>query len=168
MPPQYFKGPAYWLLAESPLTATERLVFVAICSCDNGTRTAWPSVLFLAGRCALSERAVQRALRGLAKAGAIRVTVRSVKGGPKTSNLYTILDPSDPATGDTVTPINGRRVTKTTATGDKRWPQRVPQSHPITTSITMSNSSSPLELETLPDGSQRLGSVVYRDRSKVV
>jgi hypothetical protein len=166
MPSPFFKGPTYWLLPESPLSSTERLVLVALCSFADGTRVCYPAVVSIAQRSALSERAVQRALRGLSAAGAITVKIRSVKGGPKVNNLYTLLDPSGGLTGDSVTPITARRVTKPTPTGAKTWPKRVPQSHPITcTTTTTANTGFSLEPQTDQDGTVWLGNTPYRDRS---
>ena len=52
--------------------ATELLVLLALAdNADTQSREAWPSVAYLAGKTKTSERAVQRALRGLKQRGQI-------------------------------------------------------------------------------------------------
>jgi hypothetical protein len=76
------------VLDYSQSTLGTRLVLIAIAECaDDERREAWPSVELLMRKARLSEAAVHRALRALARLGELEVLPR-----PGRSNLYSIPD----------------------------------------------------------------------------
>lgn len=74
------------VFAHSKATLGSRLVLLAIADCaDKETRTAWPSVAYLAKAAKLSESAVHRAIRHLAALGELEIVPQTGR-----SNLYRV------------------------------------------------------------------------------
>ena len=74
------------VFAHSQATLGARLVLLAIADCvDDEQRTGWPSIPVVAKKAALSERAVQYAVRALHRAGELEIISR-----PGSSNLFRI------------------------------------------------------------------------------
>ena len=97
-----------WAFAQRELTASQRLVLIALAERANGERTCFPSFETLAGDCELSERAVKAAVQYLHAARRLIEIVRSkaerheilAKAGARLTarvNVYKILRPDEGA-----------------------------------------------------------------------
>ncbi|EKS29705.1 helix-turn-helix domain-containing protein [Afipia felis] len=82
-----------WALDLKGLSATEKLVLIAICDRANQKGECWPSQKNTAERCGLTERTVNSALKSLEKNCLIRRRRRIKTSGSRTSDLITILAP---------------------------------------------------------------------------
>jgi hypothetical protein len=99
-----------------PVSGSSLLMLLALADNANDQGMCWPSIKYLAHKCALSERQAQRDLRELETKGLLRTEQRKSKAGDNCSNLYTLL-PSPPNEGvdappvSTVTPPSANHVT---------------------------------------------------------
>ena len=83
--------PAEWTKAESPLSASERLVYCVLCRwAYRRTGECFPSVRTIASCCKLSLRTVRASLANLERYGAIEIRRRARKRGRLTS-IYRIV-----------------------------------------------------------------------------
>ncbi|MGA8725377.1 MAG: helix-turn-helix domain-containing protein [Acidimicrobiales bacterium] len=107
----------------SPASGVDRLVLLSLADQANPvTRECWPSIGYIAKRCRVSERTVQRSIRSLEKLGEIVVIAsrgwHGVEGRGRT-NVYRIVvylpaeDGCQSGTPDSLTPSDSR------GTGDK-------------------------------------------------
>lgn len=97
---------------ETPMPAKDKLVLLALADCANDEGLAWPSITTLARKCGCDERTVQRNLRELEKACAVKREEVIGKG------CRYIVTPRQ-----YVTPGKKSPVTKTTKTPGKLPPK---------------------------------------------
>jgi len=71
---------------ELKIPQTEKMVLLCLCDYANDKGECWPAVESLARKCSVSDRTVQRAIRGLVQAGIL--TVRQSQG--RVANTYSI------------------------------------------------------------------------------
>ncbi|MBN9603032.1 MAG: helix-turn-helix domain-containing protein [Afipia felis] len=82
-----------WALDCPNLSATQKLVLIAVCDRANKDGKCWPSQRNTAARCSLTERTVNSALGSLEKNGLIRRKRRTKTDGRRTSDVITVLAP---------------------------------------------------------------------------
>ena len=76
---------------EQPISATEKVVLLALADHANEHGLCWPSVSTLMKRANVGERTVQRAIQSLEEGGFITRERRSRENGSDTSNLYRLM-----------------------------------------------------------------------------
>lgn len=173
MAPRFFIGPARWLAPDSGLTATERLVLAVLCQwTSKDTGECFPSIATVAAHAAISETSVRKAMGGLVKHGAVSIRRRKDEQGVWQSNIYLILgfDPPPEAKkwGTSRGEVGVPQQVKGGTSNDGGTVPREANPNVVTTDTPLDVSDDPnLTIETLPDGTQRLGSVIYRDRSRL-
>lgn len=113
-----------WVLKHSTTTGTDRLVLLSLANHANEHGQAWPSVRTIAKEANVAERAVQRSLSSMRKAGLIRV---EFQGAPDKRipdryrpNLYRVVrGDADDTPGETRGDAGGSSgVTPVTFRGD--------------------------------------------------
>lgn len=70
------------------LAPTPKLILMALADSANDSDECWPSVSFIADKCCVSERTVQRVLQQFEDIGLMVVTPRYTTAGRQTSNGY--------------------------------------------------------------------------------
>jgi hypothetical protein len=76
---------------EQPISATEKVVLLALADHANESGLCWPSIAVLVQRAHVGERTVQRALQSLEDGGFIARERRQRENGSDTSNLYRLM-----------------------------------------------------------------------------
>lgn len=76
---------------DQPISATEKVVLLALADHANDCGECWPSVSLLMQRAYVGERTVQRALQSLENSGFIARERRQRENGSDTSNLYRLM-----------------------------------------------------------------------------
>ena len=91
----------------SAAKGTDLLVFLAIGdNADLETRTAFPTVAYLAAKCRISERAVQKCISNLKAIGELQVEATFGPTGRQRRNTYTIAPPAFLGRGEHTSPLN--------------------------------------------------------------
>lgn len=76
---------------DQPISATDKVVLLALADHANDLGECWPSVSLLMQRACVGERTVQRALQSLEESGFIVRERRRRENGSDTSNLYRLM-----------------------------------------------------------------------------
>src|SRR5947209_5428982 len=76
-----------WAWAQK-MAPTPKLILMALADSANDSDECWPGIPFVAEKCCVSERTVQRVLQGFEAAGLMTVTRRYTTAGRQTSNAY--------------------------------------------------------------------------------
>lgn len=122
-----------WALSEPTTAGTDRLVLLSLANHANEIGQSWPSVATIAREANVSERAVQRSIASLKKAGLVAVLTNAAPDEriprDRRPNLYRILrkrgDAHGTPTPDGVTDETPRGVTPVTERGDASDTQTV-------------------------------------------
>ena len=70
------------------LPPTPKLILMALADSANDLDECWPGIAFIADKCSVSERTVQRVLQQFVNTGLMMVTPRYTTAGRQTSNGY--------------------------------------------------------------------------------
>lgn len=86
------------------LPPTPKLILMALADSANDLDECWPGIAFIADKCNVSERTVQRVLQQFVNTGLMMVTPRYTNAGRQTSNGYRLrLD--SPVSPDKLSPL---------------------------------------------------------------
>jgi hypothetical protein len=92
-----------WVWAQQ-LPPAPKLILLALADAANHVDECWPGIPFLAQKCCVSERTVQRVLQQFEIAGLMVVTPRYTPAGRQTSNGYRLCI-NAPTSPDNLSPI---------------------------------------------------------------
>ena len=70
------------------LPPTPKLILMALADSANDADECWPGIPFIAEKCCVAQRTVQRTLQEFVRAGLMKVTPRYTPAGRQTSNGY--------------------------------------------------------------------------------
>jgi hypothetical protein len=96
------------------MAPTPKLILMALADSANDVDECWPGIPFIADKCCVSERTVQRVLQQFVNTGLMIVTPRYTSAGRQTSNGYRLTLGST-ASPDNLSPHNQSTVSE----GDK-------------------------------------------------
>ncbi|MET3135319.1 hypothetical protein AAKU55_005627 [Oxalobacteraceae bacterium GrIS 1.11] len=120
------------------LAPAPKLILMALADSANDLDECWPGISFIAAKCCVSERTVQRVLQQFVTAGLMAVTPRYTSAGRQTSNGYRLrldresnpdkLSPLEQSAATEGVNLSGTRATPdVTPEGDKAKSPLEPQ-----------------------------------------
>jgi hypothetical protein len=126
-----------WAWAQE-LPPTPKLILMALADAANHANECWPGIPFVAEKCGVSPRTVQRVLRGFEATKLMSVSDRFTAAGRRTSNVYRLhidgvsspdkLSPSHSADNNHGDTLTGSRATiAVTVDGDRAVSPLEPQ-----------------------------------------
>lgn len=106
---------------EQKLAPTPKLILMAIADSANDLDECWPGVRFMAGKCCISERTIQRNIQKFETSGLISVKPRFTSAGRQTSNGYrlcitAITNPDKSSSSQRTEKVQGDNLSSTRVT----------------------------------------------------